>query len=64
MHQTFWVPFKGGTHPETKNLVQGEMLYCLKFIEDSSLEALTQKALKMRSLEMFEEPYDPPEYLI
>jgi hypothetical protein len=27
------------------------------------MQALTQRALKMRSREMFEEPYDPPEYL-
>lgn len=61
---TSWKPFETSDHPETKNLNRGDLLYCLKFVEDASLEALTQKALKMRSLEMFDEPYDPPEYLL
>lgn len=58
-----WIPFEFGNHPELNKIQQGEMLYVLKFIEETSLDAIIQRAIKMRSLEMFEEPYDPPEYL-
>ena len=44
-------------------LKKNERLLSVTFIEDSTMQALTQRALKMRSREMFEEPYDPPEYL-
>jgi hypothetical protein len=60
---TKWIPFKGGNHPELNMVQLGEMLYALKFIDEKSSEAIMQRAIKMRSLEIFQEPYDPPEYM-
>jgi hypothetical protein len=61
--KTSWIPFEVSTHPELNELKNSEKLLSVTFIEDSSLDSLTQRVLKMRSREMFEEPYDPPEYL-
>ena len=60
---TSWISFEQSDHPELNKIQRGEMLYSLKFIDEKSIEAITQKAIRMRSLEMFQEPYDPPEYL-
>jgi hypothetical protein len=60
---TKWIPFNGGNHPEMNKVQRGELLYALKFIDEKSMESITQRAIKMRSIEMFQEPYDPPEYL-
>jgi hypothetical protein len=60
---TKWIPFKGGNHPEMNKVQSGELLYALEFIDEKSMESITQRAIKMRSIEMFQEPYDPPEYL-
>jgi hypothetical protein len=60
---TKWVPFKSSNHPELNTTQEGEPLFAIRFIEDSSIDAITQRALKLRSQEMFHEPYDPPEYL-
>jgi hypothetical protein len=60
---TKWIPFEASNHPELNMVPRGEMLYSLKFIDEKSLEAIMQRAIKMRSLEIFQEPYDPPEYL-
>lgn len=61
--KTTWIPVSTRSHPELNNLQMNEKLLALSFIQDSSIDALQQKALKMRSLEIFQEPYDPPEYL-
>jgi len=60
---TSWISFEQGNHPELSGINTGEPLLSLKFIDESSVEAITHKAIRMRSLEMFQEPYDPPEYL-
>jgi hypothetical protein len=60
---TKWVSFKSSNHPELNTTKEGESLLAIRFVEDSSIDAITQKAIKMRSQEMFQEPYDPPEYL-
>lgn len=61
---TSWKSFDSSNHPELSGINTGEPLLSLKFIDESSVEAITQKAIKMRSMEMFQEPYDPPEYLL
>jgi hypothetical protein len=61
--RTRWIPFESSSHPELDDVKNGERLLSVTFIEETSLESLTQRAIKMRSREMFEEPYDPPEYL-
>jgi|688.fasta_scaffold650058_4 hypothetical protein len=61
--RTRWIPFEASKHPELNGVKKNERLLSVTFIEDSTMQALTQRALKMRSREMFEEPYDPPEYL-
>jgi hypothetical protein len=58
-----WIPFKSSSHPELNTIQEGELLLAIRFVEDSSIDAITQRAIKMRSREMFQEPYDPPEYL-
>ena len=60
---TKWVPFKRSNHPELNTTQEGEPLLAIRFVEESSIDAITQRAIKMRSREMFQEPYDPPEYL-
>jgi hypothetical protein len=60
---TKWILFKSSNHPELNTIQEGEPLLAIRFVEDSSIDAITQKAIKMRSQEMFQEPYDPPEYL-
>jgi hypothetical protein len=61
--RTRWILFEVSSHPELIDVKNGERLLSVTFIEETSLESLTQRAIKMRSREMFEEPYDPPEYL-
>jgi hypothetical protein len=61
--RTRWILFEASSHPELIDVKNGERLLSVTFIEETSLESLTQRAIKMRSREMFEEPYDPPEYL-
>jgi hypothetical protein len=58
-----WIPFETSNHPELNKVQRGEMLYSIRFIDEKSVEAITQRAIKMRSQEMFHEPFDPPEYL-
>jgi hypothetical protein len=58
-----WIQFESGNHPELNKVQRGEFLYSLRFIDEKSIEAISQRAIKMRSSEMFQEPYDPPEYL-
>ena len=61
--RTRWIPFEASSHPELIDVKNGERLMSISFIDETSLESLAQRAMKMRSREMFEEPYDPPEYL-
>lgn len=61
--KTTWITAPNTSHPELNNHQTDEKLLALSFIQESSIDALQQKALKMRSLEIFQEPYDPPEYL-
>jgi len=61
---TSWKSFDSSNHPELSDINTDEPLLSLKFIDESSVEAITQKAIRMRSMEMFQEPYDPPEYLL
>jgi hypothetical protein len=58
-----WIPFEVSNHPELNKVQRGEFPYSLRFIDEKSIEAISQRAIKMRSSEMFQEPYDPPEYL-
>lgn len=60
MIKTVWVHPSNGEHPEINN---DEKLLALKFIDESSFEAIAEKALRMRALNFFDEPYDPPEFL-
>lgn len=60
MIKTIWIYPTGEEHPEVTTT---EKLLALKFIDDSSIEAISEKASRMRILNFFDEPYDPPEFL-
>lgn len=56
-----WVIPETYDHPELDCTSTNQKLLNLEFIDESSIEALTEKANRMRSLQFFNEPYDPPE---
>ena len=58
--KTVWIHPPNDKHPEILN---NEKLLALKFIDESSIEAISEKASRMRILNFFDEPYDPPELL-
>lgn len=62
--KTTWVSFEPTNHPELIGYSLSDKLLSLNFIDESSTEAIQVKANRMRSLAMFDEPYDPPEYLL
>lgn len=60
MIKTIWINPPKEEHPEVTN---SEKLLVVKFINESSIEAISEKASRMRCLNFFDEPYDPPEFL-
>jgi hypothetical protein len=56
-----WVIPEHYDHPELDCAPTNQKLLYLEFIDESSIEALSQKASNMRALQFFNEPYDPPE---
>lgn len=62
--KTSWISFEPTNHPELIGHNFNDKLLTLNFIDESSIEAIQEKANRMRTLAMFEEPYDPPEYLL
>jgi hypothetical protein len=61
--KSIWVEPLITDHPELNDHHHNCRLLAIKFLEENSLEALKEKAERLRSLEFFNEPYDPPEYL-
>lgn len=62
--KTSWISPESTNHPELIGYSPNDKLLTINFIDESSVEAIQEKANRMRSLAMFEEPYDPPEYLL
>jgi hypothetical protein len=62
--KTTWISLEPTNHPELIGHSPNDKLLTINFIDESSVEAIQEKANRMRSLAMFEEPYDPPEYLL
>lgn len=56
-----WIIPNTNDHPELIGIATNQKLLHLEFIDDSSIEALSERARKMRALQFFNEPYDPPE---
>jgi hypothetical protein len=56
-----WIKPNTNDHPELDCITDYQNLLHLKFIDDSSIEALSERAERMRALQFFNEPYDPPE---
>jgi hypothetical protein len=56
-----WITPKYYDHPELDHSSTNQKLLCIEFIDESSIKAISEKAARMRALEFFNEPYEPPE---
>jgi hypothetical protein len=61
--KTTWITVELDSHPELNGYTNDQRLLALRFLDEKSIEAIQEKALRMRSRSMFDEPYEPPEYL-
>jgi hypothetical protein len=60
VRQTWEIP-KTNDHPELDCTSTDQKLLHIEFIDENSMKAIAEKANRMRSLQFFNEPYDPPE---
>jgi hypothetical protein len=56
-----WISPVSNDHPELDCNAANQKLLHIEFIDESSIEGLSEKATRMRALQFFNEPYDPPD---
>jgi hypothetical protein len=61
--KTKWIETSNMNHPEIDDQSKPQKFLTVEFIDEATIEALSEKAHRMRCLKFFDEPYDPPDML-